>query len=231
MNFFTSSFYFLFYQPLLNALVFLYCYCHDFGLSIIILTFLIRLLLTPLSLHALKSQKSLSLLQPKIEEAKEKFKKNPEAQAKAIMQIYKEAKVNPFSGFFVLLLQLPILLALYRVFLKGLFLKDATVLYPFLRGVKIASPSFLGLIDLSKGNFLLALLAAIFQYFQTKLTTPQKNFKKKEAKEIIQTEVNFFLSFFTFLLLLKWPSAVALYWVVSALFSIVQQYYVGLSRN
>ena len=122
MSFFSKAFYAVLYQPLLNALVFLYTYLpgHDFGIAIIILTSLIKLLLYPLGTKAVRAQRALAELQPKIKEIQEKYKKDKATQTKEIMDLYKKEKVNPFAGMLPLIIQLPILIALYRVFWKGL---------------------------------------------------------------------------------------------------------------
>ena len=110
------------YRPLFNVLILFYQYVpgHDFGLAVIILTILIKLIFYPLGIKAIKSQKELSGLQPKIKEIQEKYKDNKEQQTKEVMALYKKERINPFSGCLPLLIQLPVLLALYRVFWRGL---------------------------------------------------------------------------------------------------------------
>ena len=110
------------YIPLLNLLVVFYNIVpgHDLAIAIILLTIVIKLLLFPLSRQGIKAQKSLQKLQPKINEIKEKYKDNKEKQTQAIMNFYKENKVNPFSSCLPLLIQLPILIAVFRVFRVGL---------------------------------------------------------------------------------------------------------------
>src|SRR5689334_9918091 len=94
--------------PLLNLLVFVYHYIPDIGVAIILLTVLVRLLLLPSFHKQLKSQKAMAELQPKLEAVKEKYKGNKEAEAKALMELYKEHNVNPLSSCLPLLIQLPI---------------------------------------------------------------------------------------------------------------------------
>ena len=118
MEFFTDIFKAIFYQPLLDAIVLIYKYLpgHDFGVAVIILTVLIKFILYPLSAKGIKSQKALQDLQPKIKELQERFKDDKNRQAKEVMDLYKKEKINPFSGFLLLLVQLPILFALFKVF-------------------------------------------------------------------------------------------------------------------
>ena len=110
MSFLINIFNTILYRPLFNFLVLLYKHIpgHDFGLAIIILTVSIILLLYPLGTRAIKSQKDLSEIQPQVKEIQEKYKDNKEEQMREIMGLYKKAKVSPFSGFLLLLIQLPI---------------------------------------------------------------------------------------------------------------------------
>src|SRR3989338_8207042 len=112
----------IFYQPILNLLVFLYNIVpgHDIGLAIIIMTVIIKLILLPLSKQSIRSQKAMQDLQPKIEEIKKKYANNKEEQGRAMMQLYKQEKVNPFSSCLPLLIQLPFLFAVFFFFLKRL---------------------------------------------------------------------------------------------------------------
>src|SRR3989344_1808163 len=110
------------YRPLFNIMVYLQTLIPggDLGVTIIVLTVIIRVLFMPLSLKMIKSQKLMKDLAPKIEEVKTKFKNDTAAQSAAILKLYKENNVNPLSGCLPLLIQLPILIALYQVFIKGI---------------------------------------------------------------------------------------------------------------
>ena len=109
------------YQPLYNILIWFYNVIpgHDIGLAILAVTILVKLILLPFSFQSVRSQKAMQELQPKLEALKNKFKGEKEKLAAETMKLYKENKVNPFSGCLPLLIQLPILIALYQVFLKG----------------------------------------------------------------------------------------------------------------
>ena len=163
----------IFYRPLLNGLIFLYNTVpgHDLGIAIIILTILIRLVLWPLTNKSIKNQKVLTKIQPQIEEIKKKFKNNKEAQAKALMGLYSENKINPLAGFLPLIIQIPIIFALWRVFLNSLNL-DLNSLYSFIPAPTHVQSIFLGLVDLSHKSVVLAVLAGVLQYFQTKMIMP-----------------------------------------------------------
>ena len=111
-------FFTLFYQPIFNLLIFLYNIVplHDLGLAIILLTLIVRLLLYPLSKKAIESKKGLQEVQPEIERIKEKYKNDKEKMGPELMALYKEKNINPFSSCLPILIQLPFLIAIYKVF-------------------------------------------------------------------------------------------------------------------
>src|SRR3989344_1808032 len=147
------------YQPLLNLLVFFYTMvpAHDIGVAIVLWTIIIKLLLYPFSRQSIRGQRALQRLQPKLNEVKERYKNDREAQAKAMMALYKEEKVNPLSSCLPLLIQLPILLAVFQVFQSGLHNGSLDLLYPFVANPGNLNPISFGLIDLAKPNLVLAL--------------------------------------------------------------------------
>lgn len=210
----------IFYQPLLRALILLYNYLpgHDFGVAVIALTVLIKVILYPLGAKGIRSQKALQELQPKIKEIQARFKDDKAKQAKETMELYKKEKINPFSGFLLLLVQLPILFALYQVFWKGI------------KGMGDIDTTFLGLIDLSQSSVILVLLAGAAQFFQAKMLTPVSAPRsgavtgKPDFSNIMQKQMLYFFPLFTIFILWKMPSAIALYWLVTTLFTIGQQY-------
>ena len=219
------------YKPLFNALVLLYTYIpgNDFGIAIIILTIIIRFILYPLSVKAISSQKALQKLQPKIQEIQKKYKDDKEKQAKEMLAIYKTEKINPFSGFVLAIIQLPILIALYTVFWHGLNPEELIHLYTFVPNPGNINSLFLNLIDLSKPHIFFAILAGIFQYFQTKMLFPKttkSNDKANAIGDMMQKQMTYFLPFFTIIILLGLPSALGLYWTISGIFSIIQQYFI-----
>src|SRR3989344_6390443 len=171
------------YIPLFNFLVFLYNYMpgNDFGVAIILLTVIIRVIIYPISAKALHSQRAIQKLQPKIQEIQKKYKDDKEKQARETMELYKKEKINPFSGIFLALIQLPILIALYSVFWNGLKPGELDVLYGFVANPGQINPMFLGFIDLSKANVWLAVIAGILQFFQTKMVLPVQ--EKGQNKE------------------------------------------------
>lgn len=227
------------YQPFLNALVLLYEYFpgHDFGLAVIVLTVLIRLALYPLMVQSINSQKTLSELQPKIQEIQNKYKDDKERQAKEMMGLYQKEKFNPLGGCLPLLVQLPILIALYQVFWKGLRPEAMNMLYSFVPHPGVINSTFLGMINLGEASLLIAILAGITQFFQTKMITPktpksqQKNGQMGQFSGMLQKQMLYFFPIFTVFILWRLPAAIGLYWIITALFSIGQQYLIFKKPN
>jgi YidC/Oxa1 family membrane protein insertase len=235
MSIFTNTFNLILYQPLFNALLLLYQYLpgHDFGVAVILLTVLIRLILYPLMVQSIRAQKVLSELQPKIQEIQQKFKDDKEKQTREMMALYQREKINPFGGCLPLLVQLPILFALYRVFWKGFQVEELSKLYSFVPRPEMINPTFLGIIDLAKPSLILAILAGILQFIQTKMVTPKTQTKKDKTSqfsEMMQKQMLYFFPIFTVFILWRLPAAIGVYWVVTTLFSIGQQYLIYKPR-
>lgn len=235
MNLFISAFNTILYQPLFNVLVLLYQYLpgRDFGMAVIVLTILIKVLFYPLGNKAIRSQKVLQDAQPKIQEIQKRYKDDKEKQMKETIEFYKKEKINPFSGCLPLLIQLPILIALYQVFWKGLQPEQMNYLYSFVANPGLIDPHFLGIINLQKPNVVLAFLAGISQFVQSKMTlpkTPHQKFGGGQAQKtglqgLFQKQMLYFFPFFTVLILWNLPSAIGLYWLVTTIFSIIQQHF------
>lgn len=218
----------IFYKPLFNILILFYQFLpgHDFGVAVILLTILIRLLLYPLGAAAVRSQKVFQDIQPKIRELQKKYKDDKEKQLQATLELYKETKINPFSGFLPLLIQLPILYALYRVFWKGLNSAELVNVYSFIPKPGYINPVFAGLIRLDSPYLLLAVLCGVFQFFQTRMLTPavKKGEEVDRFSAMLQKQTLYFIPVLIVLMLFKLPAAVGLYWLTFTIFSIIQQY-------
>lgn len=238
MEFLINAFNALLYQPLLNVLVLLYQFFpgRDFGIAIIVLTILIKMLFYPLAAQAIKSQKDLAGLQPKIQEIQGNYKNDKEKQAKEIMALYRKEKINPFSGCLPLLIQLPILIGLFQVFMRGFGPEQMIYLYDFTPNPGQINLSFLGFLNLAEPNLLLAVLSGVCQFFQTKMLTPPQKAEGKQTPNskkgrpdfsgMLQKQMLYFLPVFTVFILWRLPSAIGLYWLVTSLFSIVQQRFI-----
>lgn len=221
-------------QPLLNALIWLYNVIpgHDMGLAIIALTVVLRLLLFPSFQKSLRSQKALQRLQPKLEELKAKHKDDKEAQTKAMLELYKEHKVNPLSSCLPLLIQLPILIALYRVFLSGLAGNDlAPQLYHFVRNPGVINVMFLGLVNLAQPNYIFGVLAGAFQFVQSKMMLPKTSAATDKTARMMNAQMTYFMPVITIVIAIKLPAGLSLYWIVTTLFAIGQQYYIMKQGN
>lgn len=224
-----TFFYEILYRPLFNALVFFYQYLSfgDLGVAIILFTIFIRLILFPLFYKGAKDQAIMQRLAPKIKQIQTIHKNDQGRQARAMLDLYKEHRVNPLSGFLLIFIQLPILIALYRVFLNGFAAKALDALYPFISRPNLLNHFFLGVIDLSKKNIIIVVLAAIAQYFQGRLSLVKvKNSGDgADTAQAINKQMVYLGPILTlfFLYFLNLPSAVALYWLTTSVFSVVQQ--------
>ena len=242
------------YRPIYNLLFFIYntLPLHDFGVAIILVTVLIKLLLMPLSRKQIESQKKMQELQPKLKAIQDKYKNDKEKQTKAVMEFYKENKANPFSGCLPLIFQMVFLIAIYRVLFnisKNGLLANSADLYVFVHNPGPINRFFLGLVDLSGtaidfknlnlatiAHILLVIAAAAAQYVQTKLLMATKKEKelisgdKKEVKEpdfasVMSKQMLYLAPIMTLFIGIKFPAGLALYWLVSTLFMIAQQKY------
>lgn len=232
------------YKPLFNLMVFFYNAVpgHDIGIAIILLTLFVRLLFYPINGKAIESQKKMQEIQPKIKEIQKKYKDNKEEQAKKLMEFYQKNKINPLSGCLPLLIQFPILIALYHVFINGFKDESLSAVYTsYISNPGHIDPLFLGLINLSETNIYLALIAGSLQYFQTRMMMGDKKEEKEEKKEEkslkktpeektqefaqnMTKQMIYLMPVMTFVFAMSFPSGLALYWAVTTLLAIVQQY-------
>jgi YidC/Oxa1 family membrane protein insertase len=225
-------FHVVFYQPLYNLLLFIYGIIpiRDFGIAVILITIVVKLVLYPFSQQSIKAQRSMLELQPKINSLKEKFKDDKQAQAKALMELYKEHKVNPFSSCLPLLVQLPFLIALYQVFLTGLNNTGVADLYPFINNPGVISGLSFGIIDLARPSYVLAILAGIAQFFQAKqLQVKQPAVSTTGSKdESMMASMNkqmlYLMPVMTAFIGSRLPGGLALYWLVTTLLTYGQQW-------
>lgn len=231
------------YEPILNALLYIQKILpgHDMGLAIILVTLLIKGILYIPSLAAIRSSRQLQTLQPKLKAIQEQYKNDRETLAKEQMKLYKESRVNPLSSCLPVLIQLPILIGLYQVFLHGLKIGDGGLLaseqlahvYGWLRDYFATTPLntlFLNFVDISKNhNVILALLAGGTQFWQSKMLAAPKEPKTPEAKDEAMTsamnrQMMYLFPVVTLIFTYNLPAGLGLYWVTSTAFTIVQQY-------
>lgn len=230
-----------FYQPVYNALIYITSILleHDLGWAIIILTILIRTILLIPSHRALKSQRRVQELQPKLNHIKEKYKDNQEALARETMMLWKENKVNPLSSCLPLLIQFPFLIAIFYVIQGGLNPDNVHLLYDGLKDFSLTNinTNFLGILELTQINaFVLPLIVGGLQFFQMKLAM-MRNKKKGEQKpekrkkgaemEMANRMMIYFMPVMIALFAASVPAGVGLYWSTSTLYGIAQQFIVN----
>jgi YidC/Oxa1 family membrane protein insertase len=214
-----NIFFTVLYQPLFNALIFIYNLIPDFGIAVILLSLLIRFALWPLTAKQLKTQKKLNKLQPKIKELQKKYKDDKKKLTEETIALYKAEKANPAGGCLPLLLQLPILIALYSVFRNGLVIGELSSLYSFVSAPETINSMFLGILDMSKPSLILAVIAGAFQFFQMKLTT-KKTPKQEGVPDM--SKMMYFFPIITVMIVKGLPSVIGVYWTITTIFSIVQ---------
>jgi YidC/Oxa1 family membrane protein insertase len=226
-------------QGILEALVQLYGITGNLGLSILLFTFIIRSLILPLSLPSIKAQGKIRELKPELDDLKKKHGSDKKSLQVAQMELYKKYNVNPLAGCLPQVLQLVILLVLYRVLAQFVSLTEV-------HGVVINS-GFLWL-DLSKPDhlYVLPILAAVSQLFLSIMILPggevpdlvpnqskSKAVQKKNEKEEdmagmaagMQQQMLFLMPLMTGFLALRFPSGLVLYWVAATVYSVIQQYF------
>ena len=225
------------YQPLYNGLVFLVdsIPTHDIGLAVIALTILTRIIIYPLSKRAIQTQMAMKKIAPEVERVKEKHKNDREAQSKAIFALYKERGVHPFASFGLVLVQFPVLIALYWVFYKGGFpAVDAPILYSFVPTPETINMQFLGLVDMGQRSVLIALLAALTQLVYTRLSmgprgrqTAAEATLSSDMARSFDLQARYILPIIIGVIGYTIPAAAPLYWTTSNLFMIGQEYFMG----
>jgi YidC/Oxa1 family membrane protein insertase len=233
----SSVFNTIFYEPLYNALIILMGLIPwaDMGVVIIIFTFLVKLVLFPLSQKSVRTQAKMKELEPRINKIKEQFKDKQEQAAKT-MELYKEEKLNPFSGILLIFLQLPIIFALYFLFLRGGLPEINTeILYSFVSSVKNINMNFLGLVNVGEKSLILAILAGLTQFVQAKFASPKTKPKKANATlgedfaRSMSLQMKYVFPFIVFLIAYNISAAIAIYWTTSNLFMIGQELWVKRS--
>ncbi len=241
----------IFYEPLYNGLIFLVSVIPgaDIGIAVIILTLFVKFVLFPISHKTSRAQAGMKAIEPEMKALQEKHKNNKEELAKKTMELYRARGVNPFSGCVSILIQFPIIIGLYWVFFKGLSvspelvgtlpslpghingaLLDKSILYPFVHMPEYLKTNFLNFIDMTGKSILLAVIAGVSQYYQMKRAFPDAGgFPKGTGswKEDLSRGMAFQMRYIMPLMVLIFAytisAAVALYWSVSNIFTLVQE--------
>jgi len=210
----------VFYQPILSVLIFIYnrVAFHDLGLSIVFLTIFIRIVLFPLFYKSAKDQALMRKLEPEIKRIQKEHKADKNKQAQELMALYKNHKFNPFSGIFLLILQLPVFIALFQLFSKEITISA------------FDNHTFLSLINLEEKSLVVAFVAGILQYIQGKISLPKDGKSAAPSQNPLASSMKMMVyigPIFTVGILTGLPSAIGIYWIVSTFFSIGQQIYIN----
>lgn len=220
------------YQPMYNLLVWFYDLMPwgGLGLAIILVTIVVKALIFPLTFKSMKAQKEMQEMQGKMAEVRAQYKDDKEAQAKAMMALYKEHNVNPFASCLPLILQMVVFLTLFQVLRAGIQTVDPTKLYSFVADPGMMNHMFLGL-NLAEVSIPLAILAAGFQYLQARQMIQQRPPKAVQGSsgamdEDMQVTMNRMMLFVIPVLMLimgatTLPGGTTLYILVSTLLTIV----------
>jgi YidC/Oxa1 family membrane protein insertase len=222
-------------RPLFNLLAVIYAILpgHDFGVAIIILTIIVRIILWPLVNKQLHSQRAMQQIQPEVARIRSESKGDKQKESAMLMELYREKGINPFSSLLPLLVQLPVFIALYAV-LRDMIKPGeiAQLAYPTVKQLGVIAdvlkhggsiqPTFLGFINLAKPAVGLAAIAAICQFFQTKMLSPKQPQGDAQAQAV--ASMIYIFPVITFLIGLSLPAALALYWITTSLVAIFQQW-------
>jgi len=225
------------YNPLYNGLVILMNAIPwaDVGVVVIIFTIIVKLVLFPLAQKSVKTQVAVRAIDPELKRIREKYKNNREEQARKTMDLYKKHGINPFSGFVLILIQLPIIFALYFIFLRGgLPMINTEILYSFVTVPTSVDVEFLGILNVFDRSIVLALLTGISQYVQGKLVMPKPQPRKKgkavslkdDMARSMQLQMRYVMPVIVAVIAYTLPAIVAIYWTTSNIFTIFQEIFV-----
>ncbi len=194
-------------KPMLYSLKFFYKYVGNYGIAIIIITVVLKIIFFPLTHKSYKSMKDMSKLQPKMMALKEKFKNDKDAMNRAVMELYREHKVNPLGGCLPMLVQIPVFFALYKALMYSIELRHA--------------PFYFWITDLSDKDpyYVTPIIMGATMFIQQKMTP--SNMDELQQKVMLALPVIFTFMFLTF------PSGLVLYWLVNNILTIGQQMYIN----
>ncbi len=224
----------IFYRPLYNALVVLSVIGpgHDLGLAIVLLTVIVKFCLWPLYQQSMSTQRKLKAIDSEIKKIKEKYKGNQTEQGQKLMALYKANHIHPLAGFFIILIQLPIILALYWVFRQTSLFPDPAELYSFVAYPGHLAPHFFGWFSIAEPSWWLAILTGLVQFWQTRVTFPPPPAKVSgqpanftdDLSRSLHLQAKYVMPIIIALIAFKLPAALPLYWITSSLVMISQFY-------
>ncbi len=199
-------------KPLLLSLKFFYKYIGNYGLAIILITIIIKILFWPLANKSFKSMKGMQSIQPEIAKLKEKYKDNKEEFAKQQMALYKQYNVNPLGGCLPMLLQIPVFISLYRVLADSIELRHADFISFWINDLSAKDPTYIA-----------PLLMGASMFLQQKMTP--------SAADPTQAKMMMFMPLIFTVMFLSFPSGLVIYWLLNNVLSIAQQLYINKKSN
>jgi YidC/Oxa1 family membrane protein insertase len=222
------------YRPILNLFIGIYDIIPDIGVVILLLTILIKAALYPLTTASIRAQKSLTDLQPKLEDIKTTHKGNQQMIAQETMRLYKEHKVNPFGSCLPILIQLPVFIALYWVLQTGLGNGNIdALLYGFVPHPGALNTISLGFLDLSRRSIVLAVFAGAAQYWQAKMMTRKRppaaagaGAKDEDMAAMMNKQMLYMMPVMTVFIGIQLPAGLSLYWFLSTILTALQQKFI-----
>ena len=227
----------IFYNPLYNLMVWLIDVIpsHDAGIDIVLLTLIVSILLFSISKRAIKTQLAMKEIEPELRRIKEQVT-NREEQAKQTIALYRKNKVNPFSMILMILIQFPILIALYFVFYKGFPVIHTEALYSFVKAPETVNMIFLGVMDISQKSIIMAVIAGVTQYIQAAIVASynkpralkdgEKHTMQEEFARSMHTQMKYFLPIMIGGISMTLPAALPLYWSVRNIFTALQEVFI-----
>ena len=222
-------------EPLFNILLAIYALIPggDFGVSVIVLTIIIRLFMWPLVRKQVRHQQAMRKIQPKLDKINKKYKDDHQKRSEKMLELFKKEEVNPFAPFGIILVQMPILITLFfvlREIVNGDTVGDTA--YGFIASLPAVDsiisnpdafdPSLFGLVNMAETSLVIAVIAGGAQYIQARQMSPAKT-DGDDSKANMQRNMIKFLPLITVGVASQFPAALALYWTVSSLVAIVQQ--------
>jgi YidC/Oxa1 family membrane protein insertase len=209
-------------KPLHGFLKYIYGLVKNYGIAIIILTILIKILFWPLTNKSYKSMKAMQKLQPHMAKLREKYKNDKQLLNQELMALYKTHKVNPFGGCLPMLIQIPVFFALYKILAYSIEVRHQ----PFLWWIKdLSAPDRLHVgfnIPYLGGLPVLTLLMGASMFIQQKMTPVTGD--PAQAKIMMLMPIIFTFMFINF------PSGLVLYWLINNILSIGQQFYINRQK-
>lgn len=225
----------LFYEPIYNLLVFFLSIVplHDIGASIILVTLVVKVLLFPLNIKATKSQYALKKIEKEMQQIRETFKEKPQELGTKLLELYRRENINPFAAIVALILQIPIFIALYLVFSKGIH-ADITSLYSFITFPDALHTHAFGFLDVTKKNIIVGILTGITAYLlskrQSSAFSAPSGGKEASFQESFQASLRIqMLYVFPVIILFTasvLPAAIGVYWITSNILGIAQDWYI-----